>query len=384
MNLRLVCFFSLISIGLFVSLGLPLDAAEIEGVTIREGGEPESEVDRLNFEQTIDASGEGLFTRDFQVTQWALQYGHEYAAFAWDLGLTYNTYDIDLRSPDPFFESASVSSDRVLVQANVTRQIHEKLSWQGVAGYYDGFQNFRSLWLHDYYKQIGDLPFFGSYPEISPRGYQLGTQLRWEYLPATGYLEGNFGYYKDWIAPSAEFERVTVLGQSVIDSFAFRLASENILSSRIRSLLELQLTDTAAREKRYGIQHSLNVALGESWVLRTQGGWVTEDPQFEAFFVGATIEHELSPSWLVSCFGRYYNDSGEIQNSLPTSNAPPGLDSYQVGMGLRWIGEQSSVKLSGGPYFTRYEKADIEAPFFEDLYRSRDWAMVQVAYSLRF
>jgi hypothetical protein len=384
MALRLAFSFRLLLLGLCVFYVLPLVGAEIERETLVEGGEPGSDVDRWGFGQSIEANGEGLFTRDFQVTQWALQYGHEYEAFAWDLGLTYNTYDIDLQSPDPFFESASSSSDRVLVQANVTRQIHEKLSWQGVAGYYDGFQNFRSLWLHDYYKQIGDLPFFGSYPEISPRGYQLGTQLRWEYLPATGYLEVNFGYYKDWIAPSAEFERVTVLGRSVIDSFAYRLASENILGSRVRSLVELQLTDTAAREKRYGIQQSFNIALGESWVLRTQGGWVTENPQFEAFFVGATVEHELSPSWLVSCFGRYYNDTGEIQNSLPSSNAPPGLDSYQVGMGLRWIGERSSVKLSGGPYFTRYEKADIEAPFFEDLYRSRDWAMVQVAYSLRF
>ena len=109
-----------------------------------------------------------------------------------------------------------------------------------------------------------------------------------------------------------------------------------------------------------------------------------ENPQFEALFVGMTLEHEFSPSWLGSVFGRYYHDTGEIQNSLPASNAPPGLDSYQVGIGLRWIGERSSIKLSGGPYFTRYEKADIEAPFFEDLYRSRDWAMVQVAYSLSF
>ena len=382
--MQLLRSFRLLATGLSLCLGFILHAAEAKTETLQDGNELKSEVEPLNIDHTIELSGEGLFTRDFQVTQWAFQYGHDYEAFSWDLGLTYNTYDIDLRSPDPFFESASASSDRVGVQANVTRPIHEKLSWQGVAGYYDGFQNFRSLWLHDYYKQIGDLPFFDSYPDISPRGYQLGTQLRWEYIPGAGYLEANLGYYKDWIAPSAEFERVTVLGRSVIDSFAYRLASENIVSSRIRSLLEFQLTDTAAREKRYGIQHSLNIALGETWVLRTQGGWVTENPQFEAFFIGATIEHELTPSWLVSCFGRYYNDSGEIQNSLPSSNAPPGLDSYQVGLGLRWIGERSSVKISGGPYFTRYEDANIEAPFFEDLYRSRDWAAVQLAYSLSF
>ncbi|MCS1412210.1 MAG: hypothetical protein M2R45_05415 [Verrucomicrobia subdivision 3 bacterium] len=356
----------------------PMDVDLVEVTPVEE------RMRRWTFDRNLSVNGEGLFTQDFQVTQWTVQYGHDDENTQWDLGLTYDTYDIDLYSPDPFFEAASSSSDRILAQLNATQPLHERVTWQGQAGYYDGFQNFRSLWLHDYYQQIGSLPFFGDYPDVSPRGYRLATQFRWEYLPATGYLEANFGYYEDWIAPSAEFERVTVLGRDVIDSFAYRLASENILSPRLRSLLELQMTDTVVREKRYGIQSSLNAALGDSWVLRTQGGWVTENPDFEAYFVGATLEHDLTESWLVSVFGRFYHDTGEIQNSLPASNAPPGLDSYQIGLGVRWIGERSSVKITGGPYFTRYETLDIEAPFFEDLYRSRDWAMFQFAYSLNF
>ncbi len=379
-----------LGLGLVVFLPLvgPLNAQE--GVTspLEEDRDRsaslESLDDRWDFEQSFHSSGEGLFTGDFQITQWNAQYGHVYKELSWDLGLTYSTYDVDLRSPDPFFSSTSSYDDRVGVQANVTQSLSERLTWQGIGGYYEGFQNFRSLWLHEYYKQIGSVPFFGGYPDISPRGYQLGAQFRWEYLPATGYLEMNFGYYKDWIAPSAEFERITVLGRSVIDSFQYRLASENILGPRVRSLLELNLTHTAARERRYGVQHSLNIALAERWVFRTQAGWVTENPGFEAFFAGGTLEHELTSSWLVSVFGRFYHDTGEIQNSLPASNAPPGLDSYQIGLGVRWLGESSSIKVTGGPYFTRYEKADIEAPFFEDLYRSRDWASIQVAYSLSF
>ncbi len=336
------------------------------------------------FEQRMQASGEGLFTDDFQITRWTLQYGHDYGRTRWDLGVTYDTYDIDLRSPDPFFEPASADADRVTVQGNVGRELGAGVEWQGIAAYYDGFQSFRALWLHDYYQQIGELPFFGDYPDISPRGFQLGTQFRWEYLPATGFLEANFGFSKDWIAPSAEFEFETLFGLDVIDTFSYRLASENVLSPRLRSLVELQMADTKARERRYGIQGSLNAAVAESWVLRGQAGFVTENPEFEAYFVGVTVEHELSPSWLVSLFGRFYHDTGEIQNSLPASNAPPGLESLQLGLGLRWLGEQSSVRLSGGPYFTRYEDTEVEAPFFEDLYRSRDWGMFQVAYTLNF
>ncbi len=356
-----------------------------------------------DFEQNLNISAEGLFTSDFQVTQYTLQYGHDYEDTQWDFGLTYDKYRIDVRSPrDPLFQweieqrlgkgANKIPSDaeRKMAQLNLTHSLSDRVVWQGQTSYYDGFQNFRMLWLHDYYREVYSID---GYPNISPHGYQLGTQLRWEYLPASGYLEANFSYYQDWIAPSAELGPEGLeLGRKVIDSFAYRLASENVLSPRLRSLLEIQMTDTMAREKRWGVQSSLNAALGESLVLRAQGGWVAEDPaseaeiseEFKAFFVGATLECNWTDAWLVSVFGRYYHDEGEFQNSLPASNAPPGLDSYQVGLGTRWVGKRASVKVIAGPYFTRYEAVDDDAPFFEDLYKSRDWAAVQFAFSIQF
>lgn len=342
-----------------------------------------------DFDQNLNVSAEGLFASDFQVTQYTLQYGHDYEANQWDFGLTYDTYDIDIRSPDPFFKEVSAKEDRKMAQLNLTHSLNDRVVWQGQAAYYNGFQNFRMLWLHDYYQQVYSID---GYPDVSPRGYQLGTQLRWEYLPASGYLEANFSYYKDWIAPSAELGTDGLeLGPAVIDSFAYRLASENVLNSRLRSLLEIQMTDTMAREKRWGVQGSLNAAISESLVLRAQGGWVTENPptesersEFEACFVGATLEYNWTDAWLVSIFGRYYRDKGEFQNSLPASNASPKLKSYQVGLGARWVGEKASVKITAGPYFTRYEPVDSDAPFFKDLYKSRDWAAVQFAFSTQF
>ena len=342
-----------------------------------------------DFEQNLNISAEGLFTSDFQVTQYTLQYGHDYEASQWDLGLTYDTYDIDIRSPDPFFKEVSAKEDRKMAQLNLTHSLNNRVVWQGQTSYYDGFQNFRMLWLRDYYQEVYSI---AGYPDVSPRGYQLRTQLRWEYLPASGYLEANFSYYKDWIAPSADDGPDGLeLGRGVIDSFAYRLASENVLSPRLRSLLEIQMTDTMAREKRWGVQGSLNAALGESLVLRAQGGWVTENPptesersEFDARFVGVTLEYNWTDAWLVSVFGRYYRDKGEFQNSLPASNASPKLKSYQVGLGVRWVGEKASVKITAAPYFARYEAVDDDAPFFEDLYKSRDWAAVQFAFSMQF
>ena len=118
--------------------------------------------------------------------------------------------------------------------------------------------------------------------------------------------------------------------------------------------------------------------------MRLQAGAATENPSFDSWFTGLTVEHDLNDSWLISVFGRFYHDTGEIQNSLPASNAPPGLNSYQLGMGLRWIGETSSVRISAGPYWTRYEASNIAAPFFEDIYQNRNWGFFQAAFDLKF
>ncbi|MBT5925504.1 MAG: TlpA family protein disulfide reductase [Verrucomicrobia bacterium] len=335
-------------------------------------------------EGKFQAAGEALMSDDFQLTQWDLTYGHAYGKTEWDVGFGLQAFALEMRSPDPFFTPGHKDAERVRAQFRISRELNDQLTLRGQMGYYDGFQSHRAFWLHEYYKQIGDLPFFGGYPDVDPRGFQLASQIRWEYLPASGYLEAGYGFFRDHIAPSAEFERVTVLGLDRIDSHMLRLATENVLNSRMRSLFELRLTDTTDRQVRWSAQGSLNTAITDQTVLRTQAGWTKENPTFDAWFAGITLEQDLGPSWMVSLFARYYHDTGEIQNSLTSSNAPPGLDTYHVGLGVRWVGEKSSLRLSAGPYWTRYENADVEAPFFEDLYQSRNWGLFQAAFDMKF
>ena len=335
-------------------------------------------------EHTVQTAGEALLTDDYQITQWNVRYGQNYGRTEWDAGVMIQSFDLNMRSPDPFFTSMNVRNERILGQLRASQLINDDLTLRLQGGYYEGFQSYRALWLHEYYKQIGNLPIFAGYPEINPRGYQLSTQARWEYLPASGYLEAGVGFYRDHIAPSAEFERVTILGRDRIDSIIYRVATENVLNKRLRSLLELQLTDTTDRQLRWSLQGSLNAALSESWVMRWQMGAATENPSFNSWFTGLTLEHDLNDSWLLSFFGRFYEDTGEIQNSLPSSNAPPGLKSYHLGLGLRWVGANSSVRVSAGPYWTRYEEANIAAPFFEDIYQNRNWGLFQAAFDMKF
>ncbi len=338
--------------------------------------------------QTLDVDGEGLLDSDFQVTRWSARYGHQYDAAQWDVSLGYETYNVDLRSPDPFFVPFSARADRALGQARFAGDLGERWTWQGLFGAYQGMQNYRSLWLRGYYRQLGAFfEEFGNqpYPDIDPSGRQAGALLRYEYLPGSAYVEGGLSHSRDLIVPSAEFDLETLIGPGALESFAWHLSTENILTPRLRSLVEFRITDTSVRELRYSLQGSLNAALAEKWVLRSQAGWVTERPHFDAWFLGGSLERDLGESWQTGFSLRYYQDTGEIQDSLPANNAPPGLESWQMGVFLRWTSGSGGLKLGAGPYFTRYQTPEnTDAPFFEDLYRSRDWATFQVAWSTSF
>jgi len=358
----------------------------VTDIPIRSAGQSESGIktSAISVERKSEVSGEALISDDYQLTQWDLSYGHTYGKTKWDFGLGLQTFALEMRSPDPFFTPVQTHAERVLTQFRFSRELNEGITLKSQFGYYEGFQSHRAFWLHEYYQQIGDLPFFEDYPNIDPRGIQLAAQVRWEYLPASGYLEAGYGFFRDRIAPSAEFGRTTILGLDRIDSHMFRLASENVINARMRSLLELRLTDTSERQLRWSAQESLNIALREQTVLRAQAGWTKENPSFDAWFAGLTLEQDLGASWIISLFARHYHDTGEIQNSLTSSNAPPGLDTYHAGLGVRWLGERSSLRLSAGPYWTRYQDAEVEAPFFEDLYQSRNWGLFQTAFDMTF
>ena len=131
---------------------------------------------------------------------------------------------------------------------------------------------------------------------------------------------------------------------------------ENILTSRIRTLNEFQLTFTSGREPRYSYRGSVNVALGERWVWRTTGGYTHENPTLRAWNAGSTFEFELAPRWLVSVSGTAQafvtpeensdgEDSGGRQRQVTVAR-PLGADDLSLGRdgertnvlgGIRWL-----------------------------------------------
>ena len=338
--------------------------------------------------QKGDVAFEAMVASDIEITTSALSYGRAKGGTEWNLGYTHNTFGEDYRRFEEFDflgydERISESSDSG--QVGFRQRLGESLTLLGSAGIYRGFTDFRSVWFSTYYKQQFTLE--PAYQNPDPHGFSGSSGLRWEYLSAAGFLEAGFFYSNDTIAPGYERNPDTgevEVGRQQLQTYSPSLRFENILTTRIRTLQELQLTLTTGRDPRYSYRGSINVALGEKWVWRTVGGYTREDPTLRAWFAGSTLEYALSDYWLLNVSGLFYHDTGEIENSLFISTAAPGLVTHQAGVGLRYAGEKSSFALSAAPVFSDYEEVQTGTRPFTNLYRDRTWVQVQASWALEF
>lgn len=285
-------------------------------------------------------------------------------------------------------EESDVESERFGFQGTTRFRVSNCVTLLGNGGAYDGYTDYRSLWLNEYFRHV----YSGrqGYEKAHPWGWNVSGGARWEYLPASGFVQGDLIYQHDIISPGYEvrfppFPPRLIRFRDTYDTVSGRLTLENVLTRRLRARQELQITDMTDRELRFAFQSSVNCALTEHWVGRLAGGYTKEEPQLEAWFAGATVERDWNETWFFSVMGRYYTDTGQIENALLAHNtASPPLEAILVGVGLRWQGPRSSARLVVGPYFTCYESSGSPATTFGHLFRDRDWLSVQFAFERAF
>lgn len=270
-------------------------------------------------------------------------------------------------------------------QTNVRWRAREDLELIGSAGLYQGFTNFRSVWLAEYFEQqfepVGQTAM-DRWERPDPHGINGGVGARWEYIPATAFGEIVATGLRDEVAPGYEIDFDGLRrGRVKLNGFGVTVSSENVLTTRVRSRVEVSGTRVSEREMRWNGNAAVNVAVGELTVLRFQVGGAQEDPDFEAWWGEATWDWVLSDDWAVFGQGRYYEDNGEIENALRFTSAAPGLTSRQWNVGLRWRGENSFVRLQLGRLRSSYEPTNPSTDFFQNLYRNRSWTTAQLSYS---
>jgi len=365
------------------SIKPPPQAAEAEdagGIIEKPSGPPVT--------RQADLAFEAMLSSDIDVTSTAITYGQTHGGTQWKLNYTHNTYVEDYEPYEPFDFLGYPERLREHYDGgagSVRQALGRGMTWLVGAGGYTGFTDYRSVWLANYYKQ--QFSFVPGYEDPDPYGYNASTSLRWEYLPATAFVEASFLYAYDQIAPGYEFDPfagVLVHDNDQLDTWAPALRFENIVGRRIRLLNEVQLTSTTGRQNRYAYRGAVNVALGERWVWRTVGGYTWEDPALRACYAGTTLEFELANHWLLNASGLYYEDTGEIENSTFLSTAAPGLKTWQAGLGLRYVGRVSTVSLSVAPIFADYAPVGVGTRPFTNLYQDRTWLSIQAAWTMIF
>lgn len=252
------------------------------------------------------------------------------------------------------------------------------------AGAYRGYTDFRSVWLHEYYRQLFEgLP---GYAPASPRGWHALLGGRWSYVPGSANLQGTVVRQGDVVSPGYEPEIGHPLrrGRERLTTTAARLSTENVLTPTVRTLLEIGAANTTGRATRYTAQGSVNWSVSDAFTLRAVVAGVRERPQFQASSAALTLEHDWNLRWFLGLAVRGYRDSGEIVDPLLVSTAAPALRSRHIALSLRWQGERVAVRLEGGPYRTRYDEIPLGSVHFARLYGDRHWRRVQGTVSCKF
>ncbi|MDX2109434.1 MAG: hypothetical protein SFY80_04255 [Verrucomicrobiota bacterium] len=350
----------------------------------------------------VDAAAEVATTQDITLAQGTFRGTATHADTRLDITINQTGYLIDYE-PAPFelkyadfspHDSQSINETQTAVQARLREVLGPRFTLMGSLGGYQGYADFRDVWLAEYYRQkFSGFTAYSPrvYTEPNPRGWNLSSGVRMEYLPGLGFAQIDIAYASTEIVPSyvVEVNPATgtaglTIGNDAITTTAATLTLENIVSRYTRWKNTFSVTDTTAREKRYSLGTAMNIALGEYFVFRPELSWVTEEPNYTVKTISGTLEYELSAHWQANLAARYYTDTGEKLNDGLNTTAAPALRSSSYGGGLRWVGDNLTVSLQFSHVVARYEARNVALDSFQPLFRNRQWHLVQMACTIPF
>jgi len=341
-------------------------------------------------QQKAEAHFETFISSDIILTASTLTYRGEKGGTKWDASFAVNTMSLDYQ-PNAAFDflgfATTVNEPTFGGQVGVRQKLTESLSLLASGGAYDGFQDYQDAWISTYYsQQYGNV---SGYATPNPKGFSFSGGLRWEYLTGTGILEAKGIYARDDIvcsyqpdpnSPTFQLER----GPDSVETAGSSVSLENVLTPRLRVRNQVQVLDNSVRELRVAYEGVIHYAPSERWILRVSGGYTTENPTFNAWYLDAMAEFQVSPRWTILCGGHYYTDTGEIVDALLLSTAAPGVQAWQIGAGVRYSSPRFTAKLFAGPYYTNYDPLTLGTQPYANLYQDRNWAVAQIAFLMQF
>jgi hypothetical protein len=332
---------------------------------------------------------ESKWSSDILLTESRLSCEQVATNLEWAVGVAYGSMGLEYRpfaSFDALTQPTDLHRNRYAADLELRPRLTERLLLLLSGNYYYGFTDYRTAWLDEYYTQ--SYQNIRGYKKAYPQGHSAGVGARWEYMRGTGFLETALSYAEDDVAPGYEAvpdpDFHVVRSPGSINKVGLSISSENVVAPFMRLLNELAVSDSSERDPRFNYQISANIAAGPRWVFRPHAGYAREEPTFKAWYAGGAIEYDLTGALQVFMRAAYYYDSGEILDSLAISAAPPAIETYQVGLGLRYSWSMATIQLYAGSYFTRYDDLELGTMPFANLYRDRNWGIAQLAFAMQF
>ncbi len=323
---------------------------------------------------------EVLRASDITLTQAAdtlrLDWGKTEAA----LTLGYGTLAIDYAPVAFDFLGSARGRRETALSAQVALRHHAgpRLELLAGAGARDGFDSYRALWLDEYFRQRYEGR--AGYRRAQPRGAAFSGGARWEYRPASGFVQLGYARSQDDVAPGYEIDFAGLRrGAETLVTDTVTLGFENVLTPRLRTRAELRVAGTSGREPRYGAEVSARDALGERWIVRADAGASDEWPTFRAHYGGAELEFAVTESLAIFVGAQLYRDTGEIENALLFTSAAPGLRSRPGELGVRHDGERLAWRVAIGTVEGDFAATNRNTDFFKNLYRDRHWLALRAA-----
>ncbi len=329
--------------------------------------------------QVLDLEYEGLFHDDIVVQRGGFRYEQARGSWTVELGYGYTDYSLDY---EPFVALGGVAADLTeethQVGVGLGYRFSESLETELSLNYYEGFADYRSIWIAEYYRQLFSFPGSG-YFEPDPSGFSVSSV--WYWSPVVGTRIGlDLSYAENTIAPGWTFGSPA---NDLLVNYSGSLRWEQAINTKLKTELMFSMSDVTDRDVRYNLQSSWRWAVTDRLTVGAEFGGTIEDPEFEALYGGLSLTNEVTPNLSLVISGRIYDDTGEIESSGFNASAP-GLESLEVGVSALYEVGGHAFRLGVSHYVTDYEEPDLGNEFFANLYNDRDWWLVRAAYSYEF
>ncbi|EDY84423.1 hypothetical protein VDG1235_4054 [Verrucomicrobiia bacterium DG1235] len=334
---------------------------------------------------------ESMRTDDLSLAQWDSKWSVAHSNWTLEQNLTIARIDLDF-----------LPSDRVLIgQANQIEETRAaastalvfdraRSSYEIHAGASRGFQDYRSFWLAEFYRQ--GFQHDPAYQDITPSMYTGGVSASWNLPDNQGRFSFSADYQKDKVSPP--YERVipedprepiyTDTGLIELHTYAASGTLQRIINRRNLANMGIAISDTTGRDLRANIDFNWKSVWGEHWVSTLRGNVVEESEIFSSSSAEFGLERDWDDRWFIGASYRVYEDEGTVQDLTIVSAEAPPLETSRFGLRFIYRGERHTASLAWHRYSSRYDELGANSFQFENLYRDRDWDAIRLSFSASF